>query len=192
MNKKKSGLNRLLSFKTVTASLILLATLITGCSVVGSNTAPNTNADSDKSDKGIITKVVDGDTVKVSINGRVENIRLIGVDTPETVDPRRPVGCYGKEASDFTKALLPKDTEVRLVLDVEPRDRYKRLLAYVYRSSDDLFVNAELARKGYANVLTIPPNIAHAEEFVKLAGEARRQNIGLWKACPEESSNSKK
>ena len=76
--------------------------------------------------------------------GRDERVRLIGIDTPETVDPRKPVQCFGKEASDHTKALLPAGTAVRLERDAEARDRYDRLLAYVYRASDGLFVNLEL------------------------------------------------
>lgn len=128
-----------------------------------------------------VERVVDGDTVIVS--GR-QSVRLIGVDAPETKDPRRPVGCFGQEASRFLASLLPAGTAVRLVGDVEQHDRYKRLLAYLYRASDGLFVNAELVRRGYANVLTIPPNVAHSEEFVELARQARVDNRGLWAACP--------
>src|SRR5687768_2219912 len=92
-----------------------------------------------------VERVVDGDTIVVSGG---ERVRLIGVDTPETRDPRRPVGCFGKQASDFTAALLPAGSRVRLVGDVEQRDRYQRLLAYAYRLPDGLFVNAELLRRG--------------------------------------------
>ena len=127
-----------------------------------------------------VRKVVDGDTVDVSGG---ERVRLIGVDTPETKDPRRPVGCFGREASRFTAGLLPPGTEVRLVGDVEQRDRFGRLLAYVYRRSDGLFVNAELLRRGYAQLLTVPPNVAHTDEFVALAGQAREGSQGLWGAC---------
>ena len=127
-----------------------------------------------------VDRVVDGDTIVVS-GGRT--VRLIGVDTPETKDPRRPVGCFGKEASHFTASLLPRGTPVRLVGDVEQRDRYDRTLAYVYRLSDGLFVNAELLRRGYAEVLTIAPNVAHAPEFAALAGSARASGTGLWQAC---------
>ena len=127
-----------------------------------------------------VRKVVDGDTIEVS---RGERVRLIGVDTPETKDPNRPVGCYGKEASAFIARLLPAGTAVRLVGDVEQRDRYGRLLAYVYRRSDGLFVNAELLRRGYAQLLTVPPNVAHTDEFVTLARQAREGAQGLWGAC---------
>lgn len=140
------------------------------------------DAGGDGSDS-VIQSVTDGDTITVVVQGKREKVRLIGVDTPETVDPRRPVGCYGKEASEFTKSQLPKGTEVRLVLDAEPRDRYGRLLAYVYRASDEVFINAELAKHGYAQPLTIPPNVAHADEFARLSAEARENNRGLWAKC---------
>jgi micrococcal nuclease len=127
-----------------------------------------------------VARVIDGDTIVVTGS---RHVRLIGIDTPETVDPHRPVGCFGKEASAFMKQLLPPHTAVRLVGDVEQVDRYGRTLAYVYRRADGLFVNAELVRQGYAVVLTIPPNVAHTDEFVALAGAARVAGTGLWSAC---------
>lgn len=127
-----------------------------------------------------VTRVIDGDTIVVAGN---ERVRLIGMDTPETKDPKRPVGCYGEEASKFTASLLPPGTGVRLVGDVEERDRYGRLLAYVYRSSDGLFVNAELLRRGFAQLLTIPPNVAHTDELTAIASQARASAQGLWGAC---------
>ncbi|MCA1836605.1 MAG: thermonuclease family protein [Actinobacteria bacterium] len=131
-----------------------------------------------------VERVIDGDTIVVSGH---RHVRLIGVDTPETKDPRRPVGCYGKEASRFTTSLLPPGTAVRLLGDAEQDDQYGRLLAYVYRRADGLFVNAELVRRGYAVVLTIPPNVAHTDEFVALAADARAARRGLWSACPSTS-----
>ena len=128
----------------------------------------------------VVRKVVDGDTLEVSGG---ERVRLIGVDTPETVAPDRPMGCFGKEASRFTASLVPPGTAVRLVGDAEQRDRYGRLLAYVYRRADGLFVNAELLRQGYAQLLTIPPNIAHTDEFTAIARQAREGSQGLWAAC---------
>jgi micrococcal nuclease len=128
----------------------------------------------------VVRKVVDGDTLEVTGG---ERVRLIGVDTPESVAPDRPVGCFGKEASRFTAGLVPPGTRVRLVGDAEQRDRYGRLLAYVYRQADGLFVNAELLRQGYAQLLTIPPNIAHTDEFTAIARQAREGAQGLWAAC---------
>ena len=123
-----------------------------------------------------VVRVVDGDTIVVGD----ERVRLIGVDTPESVKPGTPVECFAREASAFVKKLLT-GRNVRLELDVEKRDRYGRLLAYVYR--DDLFVNAELVRRGYASVATFPPNVRHVDEFVRLQREARGASRGLWRAC---------
>jgi micrococcal nuclease len=129
-----------------------------------------------------VVRVVDGDTVEVRVGDRDETVRLIGIDTPETVDPRSPMECFGEEASARTKALLPEGTEVRLVADVEPRDQYDRLLAYVYRD-DGTFVNLALVEDGYASVLTYPPNVAHAGEFTAAAARARDEGRGLWSTC---------
>jgi len=134
----------------------------------------------------VVVRVVDGDTIKVRVGGRTDRVRLIGIDTPESVKPNTPVQCFALEASDHTKQLLPPGTRVRLVLDVEPRDRYGRLLAYVYRSSDGLFVNLALARDGYARTFTYPPNVAHADELVRAVQDARSADRGLWRACGVE------
>jgi micrococcal nuclease len=129
-----------------------------------------------------VVRVVDGDTILVAAGGAQERVRYIGMDTPETVKPRTPVQCFGKKASAANKRLVAGQA-VRLVTDAERRDRYGRLLAYVYRASDGLFVNAELVRDGYARPLTIAPNVRHAGEFAALAGAARRAGRGLWSAC---------
>jgi micrococcal nuclease len=127
-------------------------------------------------------RVVDGDTIAVRLGAVREKVRYIGVDTPETKDPRRPVQCFGQQASDFNARLVAGE-RVRLVRDVEARDRYGRLLAYVYRARDGLFVNAELARLGYAQPLSIPPDVRFAGRFAALAREAREAGRGLWSAC---------
>jgi micrococcal nuclease len=131
---------------------------------------------------GRVVRVVDGDTIQVEVDGRREKVRYIGVDTPESVKPGTPVQCFAKRASAFNKHLLAGE-RVRLVPDAEARDRYGRLLAYVYRAEDGLFVNAALVRHGYARTLTIRPNVAHAGEFRRLASAARRAGRGLWSAC---------
>ena len=135
-----------------------------------------------------VVRVVDGDTVVVRLDGVDERVRLIGIDTPESVDPRTPVECFGKEASEHAGSLLPPGTAVRLVRDVEARDRYDRLLAYVYRADDGLFVNLAMAEAGYADVATFPPNVAHVDEFVAAVAAARAEGRGLWSACggPDE------
>jgi micrococcal nuclease len=130
-----------------------------------------------------VVRVIDGDTILVVVNGQEERVRLIGIDTPETKDPRRPVQCFGEEAAARTDALLPAGTPVRLVRDVELRDRYDRLLAYVHRAGDDLFVNLTLAREGYAAASTYPPNVAHSDAIAAAAARAREEHRGLWGAC---------
>jgi micrococcal nuclease len=132
--------------------------------------------------EGRVVKVVDGDTIHVLVSGRREKVRYIGVDTPETKHPTKGVQCYGRAASAFN-ARLVGGQRVRLVRDVEERDRYGRLLAYVYRVRDGLFVNAELARVGYAQPLSIPPDVRHAAAFAALAREARNAKRGLWSVC---------
>lgn len=134
----------------------------------------------------VVTRVVDGDTVDTDV-GRV---RLIGIDTPETVHPERGVECFGREASAFAARLMPPGTAVILRYDAERQDRYRRLLAYVYRADDGLFVNAELVEQGYAQVSTVPPNVAHADELVMLAREARDAGRGLWSACSDDGPES--
>jgi micrococcal nuclease len=131
---------------------------------------------------GRVVKVVDGDTIHVVLSGRPETVRYIGVDTPETKHPTKGVQCYGRAAAAFNARLVGGE-RVRLVGDVEQRDRYGRLLAYVYRARDGLFVNAELARLGYARPLSIAPDVRHAARFAALAREARQQRKGLWLVC---------
>jgi micrococcal nuclease len=125
-----------------------------------------------------VQRVVDGDTFVAVVKGRRERIRVIGVDTPESVDPNRPDEPYGKEASDFAKHYLDGET-VRLAGDAEPRDRYGRMLAYVWLR-DGTFWNALLVAEGYAQQLTIPPNVTYASLFRRLVAEARSNDRGLW------------
>ncbi|MEK6272822.1 MAG: thermonuclease family protein [Actinomycetota bacterium] len=134
-----------------------------------------------------VARVIDGDTIEVSIDGQEEDVRYIGVDTPETVKPGAPVQCYGPQASAENHRLVEGRT-VRLVFDRERRDAYGRLLAYVYtRARGDAgrsrLVNAALIRDGYARTLTIAPNTAHASALRRLQGRAGRAGRGLWGAC---------
>ncbi len=141
---------------------------------------PAITTDLPEGDDRSVERVVDGDTIVVDGG---ERVRLIGIDTPESVDPRRPVECFGLEASAFMEDLLPPGTDVRLVFDVEREDRYERTLAYVYRVADGLFVNFHLVDQGYAQVATYPPNVEHTDEFVEATREAREADRGLWSAC---------
>lgn len=110
-------------------------------------------------------------------------MRLIGIDTPETKDPRTVVECFGKEASNHLAALLPIGTRVRVTYDVERTDRYNRVLGYLYRSSDALFINAAMIIEGFAAAYRYPPNVANADWFSALDRQAREANVGLWAAC---------
>jgi micrococcal nuclease len=113
---------------------------------------------------------------------------MIGVDTPETVKPGTPVQPYGQEASDFTKKMLT-GKKVKLVTDVQEKDRYGRLLAYVYLE-DGTFYNEYLLQEGYAQVMTIPPNVKYADHFVQVQKRAREQNKGLWGLEPDQSNQA--
>lgn len=138
--------------------------------------------------QGTVTRVVDGDTLLVSVAGEDRKVRLIGVDTPETVHPNKPVQYYGKEASAFTKKNLQNKT-VWLEYDVAPLDKYNRHLAYVWLTKPesgedairrDMF-NARLILDGYGKVMTIQPNSKYADLFAKFQQEARTEKRGLWK-----------
>ena len=132
---------------------------------------------------GVVTHIVDGDTLDVRVGGTEERIRLIGVDTPESVAPNRPVQCYGAEASAYLETLIPEGTAVRLELDAVARDQFGRLLAYVYRAEDDLLVNLALVEQGYADAVTYGDNEALYPELVAAEAEARDGGRGLWGVC---------
>ena len=145
-----------------------------------SNSSPPPNG---KSDLGKIADVIDGDTVDIDINGRTERVRLIGVNTPETKHPTKPIECFGPEASAYLTQLLPKGTRVRIERDVEARDRYGRMLLYLYLGSNDLFINLDLVARGYGTPMSIEPNTFHRNDFVRAAAQAEAADVGLWKAC---------
>ncbi|HEY7070827.1 MAG TPA: thermonuclease family protein [Acidimicrobiales bacterium] len=130
-----------------------------------------------------VVRVVDGDTIVARLGTHTETIRLIGIDTPESVAPHRAVECYGHEASTRLTSLLPPGTPLRLTRDVEARDRYHRLLAYVERAQDGLFVNLDQVDAGYAASFPFPPNVAHRTQFEDAERRARVAGLGLWAAC---------
>lgn len=179
------------TFRISRKTLILIASLIyllyyvfTGRSLPppsNSTTVTNTPAptlsSNSATESASVSRVIDGDTIVLS-DGR--EVRYIGIDTPETKDPRRPVGCFGQEA--YLKNLdLVGGKNVTLVKDVSDTDKYGRLLRYVYVG--EIFVNDYLVREGYARVSTYPPDIVHQSEFLTAEKEAQANNRGLWKAC---------
>lgn len=129
-----------------------------------------------------VARVIDGDTI-VLITG--EKVRYIGVDTPETVHPKKEIECFGKEASVQNKKLV-EGKHVRLVKDISDTDAYGRLLRFVYvkdESGTEIFVNHELVQQGFATLQTVPPDVAHAEELKQAQESARRAHRGLWSSC---------
>jgi micrococcal nuclease len=127
--------------------------------------------------EGTVTRIVDGDTVHVRVDGRLEKVRYIGVNTPEVHHPRKGDEPGGRAAAAVNRDLVD-GRRVRLELDTQSRDRYGRLLAYVW--VDDRMINAELVRRGFAQVMTVPPNVRHQFLFLKLQREAREARRGLW------------
>jgi micrococcal nuclease len=127
-----------------------------------------------------VNRIIDGDTVEILMDGSPTKVRLIGVDTPETVHPQKPVEHYGREASLFLKNLL-RGESVYVTYDQDRLDKYGRLLAYLYRAPDGLFVNAEIIRQGYGHAYTkYPFQEDRMEMFRGLEQRAREARKGLW------------
>jgi len=148
----------------------LLALAVAGCDLA--ETSPARDART----SARVERVVDGDTVVLSGVGKA---RLIGIDTPEVYGGAE---CYGRAASRYARRVLREGRRVRYRLGVDPRDRYDRALVYLWLG-DGRFFNAMLVRNGYAQPLTVPPNVEYAERFVRDARAARRERRGLWRAC---------
>jgi micrococcal nuclease len=156
----------------VPIALLLLLGVLSSCG----------NSNISQPDLATIVSVVDGDTIVLSVQNQTETVRLLGIDTPETVHPTRPIECFGPEASAFTKATLEKGSVVKLVRDVEPRDRYQRLLVYLFLTDGTLF-NQSLIDRGLARTLSIEPNTAFASQFASHESSARNRRVGLWLYC---------
>jgi len=127
--------------------------------------------------EGAVVRIVDGDTIHVRVDGRLEKVRYIGVNTPEVHHPRKGEEPGGRAAAAVNRDLVT-GRRVRLELDVQSRDRHGRLLAYVW--VDDTMINAELVRRGFAQVMTVPPNVRHQSLFLELQRQARDAGRGLW------------
>jgi len=173
----------------IALSVVAVCVLLTGCVAQGSAPlgAPSTQAHSTIPGlrQGQVVRVVDGDTARIVIGGVEEKVRFIGVDTPEST---REVEPYGKAASEYTRKALDGRT-VWIETDDELRDRYGRLLAYIWldrptaatdREIRDKMFNARLLLDGYAQIYTFPPNVRYAEDFVRYQREARASDTGLW------------
>ena len=139
-----------------------------------------------------VTYVTDGDTFKAKIGRHIVTVRMLGINTPESVDPRRQPECYGKEASDETKELLSgKQVRLKLNPDREEKDRYGRYLAYVYRD-DGLFVNEALLKGGFAREYTYGKAYDLQKEFRDIEATAQGAKIGLWGSCGVVDSKTSK
>lgn len=170
--------------RALAAAVLALLSLLAGC-------AQTRGAGADGSDGGsiagtpvaqaLVTRVVDGDTAVMTLDGVEVRVRFIGIDTPESVAPDQPVECYGKQASAYTTSRIEGRT-IRLELDVERMDRYGRTLAYVWIG--DELLNETLVAEGYALVTTYPPNVRYVDRFVAAQREAREAGRGLWSDCP--------
>lgn len=138
---------------------------------------------SDESMLYVVARAIDGDTIELESG---EKVRYIGIDTPETKHPKKAVQCFGKEAHEKNKELV-EGKYVRLERDVSERDKYGRLLRYVYvvntDSNEEIFVNAELVSKGYAHASTFPPDVKFQEIFLDGQDFAREHKLGLWGGC---------
>lgn len=147
--------------------------------VTPSDTTPTKSETSKTSEKKedlvLVKRVVDGDTIELESG---QKVRYIGIDTPETVSPEKPVQCFGKEASDKNKSLV-EGKKIRLEKDVSETDKYSRLLRYIYLE-DGTFINLLLVKEGFARSSTYPPDVKHQEEFKKAEEEARTSGKGLW------------
>ncbi len=166
--------------------LVVTGALVAGCGTTGASSGPTTAAAPPQSTyvaNATVVRVIDGDTIEAMVAGNDERVRLIGIDTPETKKPNTPVQCYGPEASAYTESLLPAGTPIYLERDLVARDDYGRLLAYIFRTTDGLFVNADIITKGYARVLEIKPNLAYHVTFEQGAQHAETMDLGLWANC---------
>ena len=160
--------------------------VIVGCATPTPTTTTATpNAPSEHVTTAVVDGVIDGDTVRLRIDGNSETVRLIAIDTPETKHPTKRVECFGPEASTFLSELLAVGVTVRIERDVEARDAYGRLLLYVFlrTNSGEIMVNRELVMRGFARPLSIEPNDRYQRQIVAASFDAQRHSRGLWKHC---------
>jgi micrococcal nuclease len=180
----------LFSKKIVSLLSALILLFISGITAYFTISSNNSTDDQDLYE---VTHVSDGDTITVKDSkGESFKVRYIGMDTPESVKPNTPVQCFALKASDYNKSLV-NGKKVKMEKDVEDKDRYDRLLRYIYIDADndgkyDEMVNDKLVKEGYAKVATFPPNIKYVEKFLASQKSAQENNLGLWKDCNQTIS----
>lgn len=172
-------------FKKYKTKIIIITTIIIVCGFAAYFSSPSKKytykiPKIDLERQYEVAKVFDGDTFEIKLDKQTMTVRMLGIDTPETIDPRKPVQCFGKEASDMTKEILVGHS-VNLQIDKTQSftDKYGRLLAYVYRD-DGLFINQYLLENGYAHEYTYAIPYTKQKEFKKIEKEAREQKKGFW------------
>ena len=156
-------------------AIVLLTVVLSGCPTPAPSSTPAGSAK--------IVHIIDGDTVVLEVGGARETTRLLGIDTPETHHPTRPVECFGVEATERLAELLPVGSTVRVERDVEARDHYDRLLLYIHLPDDQGLANLVMVADGYATALHVAPNDAHRRAIADAEAEARRAGRGLWGTC---------
>lgn len=155
----------------------ILAAIISKLDFQNTNLPQNQAGENRETQTYKVVRVIDGDTIELE-NGK--KVRYIGIDTPETVAPNKPEGCFGQEASNKNRELV-EGKEVRLEKDVNETDRYGRLLRYVY--VDEVFINEYMVKEGFAFAVSYPPDIGKQDILINAEKEAKEQNRGLWASC---------
>lgn len=158
------------------SALTAIALIAQGCR----QSQPTPSPEGSQPTEGLVTTVVDGDSLHVILGERTERLRLIGVDAPELDHPDQPGECFGEEAALFTRRSL-EGRGIRIEFDLDRRDRFDRLLAYVFHGG--VLFNETLVAEGFATERSYPPNLAHQEELRRAEAEARKNRRGLWEAC---------
>lgn len=167
--------------RTIFALILISCIMLMGCITIKTlgGQAASKAENKNKPVSFRVVRVVDGDTIVINYGAKKEKLRLIGINTPEIKHPTKGQEVFGREASAYAKKLLDnRDIEVKF--DVQKRDKYGRLLGYVYLE-DGTFVNANLIEQGYAQVMTVPPNVKYADYFKRLQRKAKSAEKGLWK-----------
>ena len=186
MKKMKRKLKKQIIGIITSVTVIIIALLLDKLEIIDINECLNINNNQEYTTAQVnntneyydVVRVVDGDTFVINYNGKEEKVRLIGVDTPESVHPNKNKNTeFGNTVSRYSKKMLT-GKQVAIEFDVEQRDKYGRLLAYVYL--DGHMYNKMLLERGYAKLATYPPNVKYVDDFTEIQKQARRNKVGLW------------